>query len=173
MVTAIADKVVYVPWASWFEDTEFALHYLDTWVVEVCASHDGADIGEAGIQAAFAQPICTPRICDLAAGKRSPAIVVCTAASEGAGFHSLMWPGMALGQNYQQSSPRRAVAPRDMIIFSPGINVNDLSPEARSDVTLCNSWVQVLAALQRKHDDRARVAVFPCSATQISENAVD
>jgi len=49
-------------------------------------------------------------------------VVVCTAASEGAGFHSLMGPGMFLGQNFDTSSPRRAVAPRDMIIFSPGIN---------------------------------------------------
>lgn len=413
MVTAIADKVVYVPWASWFEDGEFAMSFPDNWDVEVCPSHDGADIGGAGIQAAFAQPIGTPRIRDLAAGKRSAAIVVddlsrptpahrllpplldelaeagipreriaiiigvanhrqltreemawkvgrdivdsmlvrnhfswddcvdlgctprgtpvhinrlvmeaeckvlvggitphgapgfaggakllapgvagiataralhgpggprgglaqtatefrleveecarmagvdaivnavmtrkrgvahlvvgdvvaahragveaarrtygtpvpsgvdvcvltaypkdteyaqvslafnvwntaarpiahergtvvlCTAASEGAGFHSLMGPGMALGQNYPQSSPRRAVAPRDMIVFSPGINANDLSPAARADVTFCSSWVQVLAALQRKHGDRARVAVFPCSAMQVAEN---
>jgi nickel-dependent lactate racemase len=414
MVTAIADRVVYVPWASWFEDSEFAMHFPDAWQVELCASHDGADIGEAGILAAFDQPIGTPRIRDLAAGKRSAAVVVddlsrptpahrllpplldelaeagisrehvvivigvanhrqltreemawkvgreivdsmlvrnhfswddcvdlgrtrrgtpvhinrlvmeadfkvlvggitphgapgfaggakllapgvagiataralhgpggprgglaqtatefrleveecarlagvdaivnavmtrkrgiahlvvgdvvaahragvevarrtygtpvpsgvdvcvltafpkdteyaqislafnvwntaakpiaheqgtvvvCTAASEGAGFHSLMGPGMALGQNYPQSSPRRAVAPRDMIVFSPGINVNDLSPAAREDVTFCNSWVQVMAALQRKHGDRARVAVFPCSAMQVAENA--
>jgi len=97
-------------------------------------------------------------------------VVVCTAASEGAGFHSLMGPGMFLGQNFDTSSPRRAVAPRDMIIFSPGINERDLSPAAREDVTFCNEWPKVIATLRAKHGHHARVAVFPCSAMQIAEN---
>lgn len=46
------------------------------WSVERCPPADGEDIGEAGIAAAFAQPIGTPRLRQLAAGRRSPCIVI-------------------------------------------------------------------------------------------------
>ena len=96
-------------------------------------------------------------------------IVACTAASEGPGFHSLMGPGMRLGGDWGSlRSLRRAFRPREMVVFSPGINANDLAPEARGDMTLCRAWPQVLERLRELHGAHARVAVFPCSAIQLA-----
>ncbi|MCL4541819.1 MAG: hypothetical protein M1396_05725 [Chloroflexi bacterium] len=97
-------------------------------------------------------------------------VVLCTAASEGAGFHSLMGPGMFLGQRWVQSTPAAALLPRNVILFSPGITPQDLSPRAKETLTFCQTWDDVIAALRSHHSSTARVAVFPCSAMQIADD---
>jgi hypothetical protein len=94
-------------------------------------------------------------------------VVQCSAASEGLGFHSLMGAGMAL---HRQASPARGLAPRDLIIFSPGVTRHDLAPAAREDpkLALCARWEEVVDRLQAKHGAHARAAVFPCSAIQLA-----
>ena len=93
-------------------------------------------------------------------------LVACTAASEGAGFHSLIGPGRKV------ESPGgfvpTAFAPREVVIFSPGVHSRDLAPTALEGATLYQTWGATVDHLAAKHGPRARVAVFPCSAMQIA-----
>ncbi|MER3485249.1 MAG: hypothetical protein C4345_03990, partial [Chloroflexota bacterium] len=50
----------------------------------------------------------------------------------------------------------------------PGICEQDLSPEARAEMTLCRTWSRVMERLRELHGRYARVAVFPCSAIQLA-----
>jgi nickel-dependent lactate racemase len=76
MVVASRGTSVGIPWAAYFGDTIMDLPFPEDWDVRVYPSTDGEDIGEAGIARAFADPIGTPRIADLARGKRTASIVV-------------------------------------------------------------------------------------------------
>jgi nickel-dependent lactate racemase len=96
-------------------------------------------------------------------------VVLCTAASEGYGFHSLMGPGMRL---HAASSPAALLAPRDVVVFAPGVQPRDLPAPMRAGLTLCQTWQQVITRLVAKHGAAARVAAFPCSAMQIAADAV-
>lgn len=71
-----ADQAVRIPWASWFGDHEIELTFPPGWSLEVCNPPGGPDIGENGIRAAFAEPIGSPRISEMARGKRTAVIVV-------------------------------------------------------------------------------------------------
>lgn len=70
------DHVVSVPWAAWFGDTEQELTFPSTWSVEVRDPPGGPDVGEEGIRRAFANPIGSERISQLAKGKKSAVVVV-------------------------------------------------------------------------------------------------
>jgi hypothetical protein len=94
-------------------------------------------------------------------------VVVASAGSEGAGFHSLAGPGMRLPASPHLRAP---VAPCDLLFYCPGMNRADLPAEA-GDVGLATSWADAAARLGRKHGDHARVAVFPCAAMQLAEAA--
>jgi lactate racemase len=76
MAVASRGMSVGVPWAAYFGDSIMDLTFPEEWHVRVYPSTDGPDIGEEGIAQAFASPIGTPTIIDLARGKRSAAIVV-------------------------------------------------------------------------------------------------
>ena len=71
----------------------------------------------------------------------------------------LDWPGSE-GEN---------VAPRDLLIFSPGITSRDLNQATRDDpkVIFSRQWEDIVTRLREKHGARARVAVFPCSSIQL------
>ncbi len=92
-------------------------------------------------------------------------VVLCSAASEGPGFHSLHGPGMRLPNT---GSLRARFAPRELVIFSPGINARDLNAATRADTTYCRTWEEVMAVLQRRHGPGTRAAVFPCAAIQLA-----
>ncbi len=70
------DQVVRIPWAAWFGDTEFELTFPADWSVELCNPPGGRAIGEEGIRQAFANPIGTARISQLARGRHNAVIVV-------------------------------------------------------------------------------------------------
>ena len=76
MTTAVGEKTVRIPWAAFFGDTELELAFPAEWDVAVYPPADGLDIGEDGIAQAFANPIGTPRLAELARGRRSAVIVV-------------------------------------------------------------------------------------------------
>jgi nickel-dependent lactate racemase len=95
-------------------------------------------------------------------------IVLCTAASEGFGFHSLHGPGMRLPNTGNMAA---RFAPRELVIFSPGINRRDLSPATREAVTLCRTWEETVGVLRDRHGPGTRVAVFPCGAIQLAASA--
>jgi nickel-dependent lactate racemase len=65
-----------IRWSAWYGDRDLPLPFPDGWTVHQCAPADAPDIGDAGVAAAFAEPIGTARLRDLAAGKRSPCIVI-------------------------------------------------------------------------------------------------
>jgi nickel-dependent lactate racemase len=92
-------------------------------------------------------------------------VVLCTAASEGFGFHSLHGPGMRLPNTGNMAA---RFAPRDLVIFSPGINRRDLNPATREGVTFCRTWEETVGVLRDKHGPGTRAAVFPCGAIQLA-----
>jgi nickel-dependent lactate racemase len=67
---------IEIRWKSWHGDEILPLEFPGSYEVSVHPPRDGADIGEEGIRRAFANPIGSARIAELARGKRSAVIVV-------------------------------------------------------------------------------------------------
>ena len=65
-----------IRFGAWHDDRDLALEFPSAWRIRVCPPRDGPDIGDEGVRAAFAHPIGSPRLRDLAAGRRSPCIVI-------------------------------------------------------------------------------------------------
>ena len=65
-----------VRWGAWFDDRELELDFPTGWEIDLCRPADGPDIGDSGIAAAFANPIGTPRLSDLARRYQRPCIVI-------------------------------------------------------------------------------------------------
>lgn len=61
---------------AWCGDEELTLTFPEGWEVRTIAPNDAPALSEAGIEAAFGEPIGTPRIAELARGKSSAAIIV-------------------------------------------------------------------------------------------------
>src|SRR5260370_40208532 len=68
---SIRGTTARVPWACWFGDTVFDLPFPATWDVQLHPPADAPDVGEEGIAQAFANPIGTSRIRDLARWKKT------------------------------------------------------------------------------------------------------
>ncbi|MCC6169928.1 MAG: DUF2088 domain-containing protein [Caldilineaceae bacterium] len=69
-------NTVTMPSRAWYGDIDLTLAFPDRWTVHMLPPHDAPKLKPAGIEAAFANPIGTPRIAEMAQGKRSAAIVV-------------------------------------------------------------------------------------------------
>ena len=93
-------------------------------------------------------------------------VVIATASTEGAGFHSLYGPGMPFGDLVA-----RPVPGFDLVVFSPGVATGDLTAAQRETIVLCGSWEATRAWLSAKHGAHASVAVFPCGTTQLLAGA--
>lgn len=63
-------------WRSWHGDEPLEIDFPADYDVTVYPPRGGPDIGEEGIRQAFANPIGTPRLAELARGKRSAIVVV-------------------------------------------------------------------------------------------------
>ena len=61
---------------AWHGDKALNLNFPGNWEVEVLGPKDAPALSDAQIEQAFAEPISTPRISELAKGKKSAAIVV-------------------------------------------------------------------------------------------------
>ena len=61
---------------AWYGDEELTLTFPTGWEVEVLGPKDAPVLSDAQIEQAFANPIGTPRISELARGKKSAAIIV-------------------------------------------------------------------------------------------------
>lgn len=61
---------------AWYGDEELTLNFPTGWEVEVLGPKDAPALSDAQIERAFVEPIGTPRISELAKGKKSAAIVV-------------------------------------------------------------------------------------------------
>ena len=62
-------------WRVWHGDEPLALEFLEQFTVSVHPPRDGADIGPEGVRDAFAAPIGTLRIRELAQRRKSAVIV--------------------------------------------------------------------------------------------------
>ena len=61
---------------AWYGDEALTLNFPAGWEVEILGPKDGAALSDAQIERAFAEPIGTPCISELAKGKKSAAIIV-------------------------------------------------------------------------------------------------
>ena len=61
---------------AWYGDKALTLNFPTGWEVKVLGPNDAPALSDAQIERAFAEPIGTPRISELAKGKRSAAIIV-------------------------------------------------------------------------------------------------
>ena len=61
---------------AWYGDDELTLNFPTGWEVEVLGPNDAPALSDVQIERAFAEPIGTSRISELARGKKSAAIVV-------------------------------------------------------------------------------------------------
>lgn len=67
-------NTVRVPWGAWYANTELELTFPDAWDVHVAAMAGAPDVSDDAIRQAFAAPVGTPTIRELARGKRSVVI---------------------------------------------------------------------------------------------------
>ena len=70
------DNTVTVYSRAWYGDEELTLNFPTDWEVEVLGPKDAPVLSDTQIEKAFAEPIGTPRISELAKGKKSAGIVV-------------------------------------------------------------------------------------------------
>ena len=61
---------------AWYGDEEITLTFPENWEVTMVAPKDAPKLSDAAIEAAFGQPIGTPRIEEMARGKSDAVIVV-------------------------------------------------------------------------------------------------
>ena len=90
-------------------------------------------------------------------------IVMTSACSEGAGWHSVLGPGTALRGNPRPQARRT-------FIYSPAVNRYDCEALYGEHVTLFREWTSLRQRLVQLHGDTARVAVFPAGALQTAAN---
>jgi len=67
---------VDIPWGAWYNNEPFSLQFPDDWKVETATMADAPEIAEDEIQKAFAHPIGSPRIAEMAKGKKTVTIAV-------------------------------------------------------------------------------------------------
>ena len=67
---------VNITTGAWYGDEELTLSFPDSWDVSVYESRDTDALDESGIERAFAEPIGTERIEELARGRKSAVIIV-------------------------------------------------------------------------------------------------
>jgi len=70
-------KTVRLPQLAWYGDTELDIEFPDSWDVTVCRmrGHDAPPLDDAGFRKAFANPIGTKTIREMAQGKKEVAVL--------------------------------------------------------------------------------------------------
>jgi len=71
-----ASNAASIRFGAWYDDRDLELAFPGDWDITLCPPADGPDIGDEGIARAFANPIGTAPLRELAAGKRRPCIVI-------------------------------------------------------------------------------------------------
>ena len=69
-------QTVDVPWGVWYNEAPFSLQFPDNWNVEPAGMTDAPEITDEQIKRSFANPIGSPRIAEMARGKKTVAIAV-------------------------------------------------------------------------------------------------
>ncbi|MEW6227533.1 MAG: nickel-dependent lactate racemase [Bacillota bacterium] len=95
-------------------------------------------------------------------------IVICTAATEGAGFHSLASPGMKLYTAYDNTMPPHGLQGTEVLLYSRTISEREAQPFfERKAFPLFRDWANLLVRLKSKHTAPAKVAVYPMAPIQM------
>lgn len=96
-------------------------------------------------------------------------IVAMTAASEGAGFHSLFGPGMSLFSPHDDNIPPMELRGIETVIYSDGVTEIDVHQFYTGKVPdIYDNWTAVLARLEAKYaGKKPLVAIYPMAAVQI------
>ena len=68
-------KTISVPWGMWYGGT-FEMTFPESWQVQVAQMRGGPEIGDAGIRAAFAAPVGSPPLREIASGRDNAAILI-------------------------------------------------------------------------------------------------
>ena len=70
-------NTVRLPQLAWYENNEFEIQFPDSWEVTTCymKGHDRPPLSEQGFREAFANPISTRSIRELARGKNEVVII--------------------------------------------------------------------------------------------------
>ena len=96
--------------------------------------------------------------------KDNGVIVLCSAASEGYGFHGLRSPGAPKPFEGNWAKP---FGNKKLIFFCENINPNLLPEETISATHFFSEWKQLFKFLVKTYKKTAEVAVFPFSSIQI------
>lgn len=96
-------------------------------------------------------------------------IVAMTAASEGAGFHSLFGPGMRLFSPHDDNIPPLELHGVETLVYSDGVTERDIRQFYTGPTPpIFSGWDAVLARLEAKYaGKRPLVAIYPMGAIQI------
>ena len=65
------DQSINIQWKAWYGDEKLALSFPDNWEIKLCAMDDAPELTEKEIEEAFEAPIGTPKIRELAKGKKN------------------------------------------------------------------------------------------------------
>lgn len=103
--------------------------------------------------------------------KKGGTIIAMTAASEGAGFHSLFGPGMRLFAPHDDNIPPAELKGIETIIFSDGVTEVDIRQFYRqAPPPIYGDWSMILRRLCEKYVGRKPlVAIYPMGSMQIGE----
>ena len=96
-------------------------------------------------------------------------IVAMTAASEGAGFHSLFGPGMSLFSPHDDNIPPLELHGKETMIYSDGVSSIDIRQFYTGKIPdIHQNWDSVLERLLEKYADKTPlVAIYPMGAISI------
>lgn len=98
---------------------------------------------------------------------QNSSLILSTAASEGAGYHSLFGPGMQLFTPHDDNVLPPEIGHVETCIFSTGVRDFDIRPYySKRRVPLYNDWDSILQRLIKKHA-KAKVAIYPLASMQI------
>ena len=136
-------KRASIRFGAWYDDRDLELGFPGAWDVEVCPPADGPDIGSDGIEAAFARPIGTRPLRELAMGRRRPCIVIDDL--------SRPTPGRRLLPAVLRELHAAGIASRDVLVLAGVANhrpmtredfLKKLGPEVLAECSVANhfSW---------------------------------
>src|SRR6266480_7279001 len=67
---------IRIPWGAWFGDEELALPLPPSWEARLFPPHDAPELSDEALRQAFEAPYGTPRLRELARGRRDAVLVV-------------------------------------------------------------------------------------------------
>jgi nickel-dependent lactate racemase len=95
-------------------------------------------------------------------------IILATAASEGAGFHSLLGPGTKMFVPYDTMIPPKTISDITTWIYSPNLSIAEIKAYFVELPSFYNNWEIVLKDLISRFGEKAKVAIYPYSCIQMS-----